>query len=125
MDAVIAIEIAEAGLLARAPEGGVVAVPAVALLERDGVVAGAQAAATARMKPVLANDRFLAELSLLPLPAPQPLARHTADLAYAMFLELVRALGGSPPPAIAALPSHWRGAQAGLLASIARAMTAS
>jgi len=121
MDAVIAIEIAEAGLLARAPDGGVVAVPAVALLERDGVVAGAQAAATARMKPVLANDRFLAELSLLPLPAPQPQARHTADLAYATFLVLVRALGGSPPPAIAALPSHWRGAQAGLVASIARA----
>ena len=120
MDTFVAIEISEGGLLARAPEGGVVAVPAVALLERDGVVARAQAAVAARMKPVLANDRFLAELSLLPLPAPQPLARHTADLAWATFLELVRALGGSPPPAIAALPSHWSGAQAGLVASIAR-----
>lgn len=121
MDTFVAIEIAEAGLLARAPDGGVVAVPAVALLERDGVVAGTRAAATARQKPVLANDRFLAELSLLPLPAPQPRARHTADLAHAAFLELVHALGGSPPPAIVALPSHWRGAQAGLAASVARA----
>ena len=121
MDAAVAIEVSEAGLLALPATGPAVEVPAVALVEGDSVVTGAAAAATARLKPVFTSDRFLAELSQLPLPQPSPRARTTADLAWATVAELVRGLGGEVTAAVAALPSHWRGAQAGLFVAIARA----
>lgn len=121
MDSTIVIEIAEAGFTTTGADGALVDVPAVALLEPDDLVAGRAAAASARLKPVLANDRFLAELSLLPLPSPHPRARHTADLAHAAFGALGAALGATPAAAIAAVPSQWHGAQVGLIAAIARA----
>jgi hypothetical protein len=121
MDSTVVIEIAEAGITALDATGALIEVPAVALLEPDGLVAGRAAAASARLKPVLANDRFLAELSLLPLPAPHARARHTADLAHAAVGALLDALGTAPATALAAVPSQWRGAQVGLFAAIARA----
>lgn len=121
MDAAVAIEVSEAGLLALRASGPAVEVPAVALVEGDTVVTGAAAAATARLKPVFTSDRFLAELSQLPLPQPSPRARTTADLAWETVAELVRGLGGEVVGAVAALPSHWRGAQAGLFVALARA----
>jgi hypothetical protein len=121
MDAGVAIEVAEAGLLALPATGPAVEVPAVALIEGDTVVTGAAAAATARLKPVFTSDRFLADLSQLPLPQPSARARTTADLAWATVAELVRSLGGEVAGAVAALPSHWRGAQAGLFVAVARA----
>lgn len=118
----IAFELVDAGVVP-AREGAVSAPsPGIALLEpADVVTVGAEAAARARLQPVLAFDRFWSELSTDPLPRPAAGAGSRADLAYLHLSALWKALAGAEDEALFALPGTMRLGEAGLLAGIARA----
>jgi len=118
----IAFELVDAGIVP-AREGALSGPsPGVALLDPGGAVTvGAEAAAQARLKPVLAFDRFWSELSTDPLPRPVPGAGSRADLAYLHLSGLWKQLAQAGDEALFALPGTMRPAEVGLLAGIARA----
>jgi len=118
----IAFELVDAGIVP-AREGVLSAPsPGVALLDPAGdVTVGEEAASQARLKPVLAFDRFWSELSTDPLPRPAAGAGSRADLAYLHLSALWKTLAQPGDEALFALPGTMRPGEAGLLAGVARA----
>jgi len=118
----VAFELVDAGVVP-AREGALsTPSPGVALLDpAGGVTVGEEAASQARLKPVLAFDRFWSELSTDPLPRPAAGAGSRADLAYLHLSALWRMLAQPGDEALFALPGTMRPAEAGLLAGVARA----
>ena len=117
----IALEIVDAGLLA-AREGAVSSPsPGLAVLDPAGLAVGREAAVQARLKPVLAFDRFWSDLTTDPLPRVVPRAGSRADLAYAHLSRVWAEEATTGDEALLALPGTMRAAEIGLLCGIAQA----
>jgi hypothetical protein len=117
----VAIELVDAGLVA-VREGAVSAPsPGIALLDPAGVVTGRDAAAQARLKPVLAFDRFWSDLTTDPLPRRLAEAGSRADLAYLQLSRFWEDVAEGGDDALFVLPGTLRPSELGLLAGIARA----
>jgi hypothetical protein len=119
--ATVALELADAGLLALRDGALSAPSPGVALLDPAGVTVGREAAAALRLKPVLAMDRFWSALSLEPLVRTAPGVRTTADLAYLHLSRLWAEVAAPGDEAVAAVPGSLRGQALGLAVGIARA----
>jgi hypothetical protein len=116
----VALEFADDGLIA-ARDGAITLQSAgVAVLGQSGLAVGNDAAAAARLSPLLANDRYWSDLSTDPLPRGVP-ARSTADLAFAHLRDVWQAAGGADAEALLAVPGSWRPRELGLLLGIAGA----
>jgi hypothetical protein len=117
----VAIELVDAGLVS-AREGSVSPPsPGIALLDPAGIVTGREAAAQARLKPVLAFDRYWSDVTTDPLPRQLAQAGSRADLA---FLQLSRFWEEAARPgddALFVVPGTLRPSELGLLSGIARA----
>ena len=94
--ATIGIEVVDAALVAVRDGESLASSPGVALLDPEGTLVGAEAAAAARLRPVLANDRFWSDLATDSLARPDPPVSH-ADLAHA---QLSRSVAASPRTAM-------------------------
>jgi len=117
----VALELVDAGLVA-VKDGEVSAPsPGIALLDPAGVMTGGEAAAQARLKPLLAHDRFWSELTTDPLPRTLPQAGSRADLAYLQLSRFWKEVAEPGDEALLALPGTLRPSELGLLAGIARA----
>jgi hypothetical protein len=118
--AVIGIELVDAAVVAVKDGERLAASPGIALLEATGVVVGDAAAAQARLKPVLAADRFWSDLSAESQAQGAAAPVSHAELAYAHLASLWRAVSQPGDAAVFALPGAMRLHQAGLLQGIAR-----
>ena len=118
--ATIGIEIVDAALLAARDGVRVAASPGIALVDGAAIVTGEAAAAAARLKPALVNDRYWSDLSTASLArAEDPVASH-ADLAHAQLAALWRAAAQPGDDAAFAVPGTMRPREIGLLLGIAR-----
>jgi hypothetical protein len=117
----IALELVDAGLVAVKGDEVSEPSPGVALLDPGGVVIGRQAAAQARLKPLLAFDRFWSDLTTDPLPRQLAGAGSRADLVYLQLSGLWREMAGPGDEALLLVPGSQRPGELGLLAGIARA----
>ncbi len=118
--ATIGLELVDAALVAVRDGARVAASPGVALLDPQGLLVGEAAVAAARLKPVLATDRFWADLALdLQAPAAGLAVSH-ADLAHAHLSLLWRSIGQSGDQVVLAVPGSMRLEQVGLALGIAR-----
>jgi len=118
--ATIGIEIVDAALLATRDGVRVAASPGIALVEGAAIVTGEAAAAVARLKPALVNDRYWSDLSTASLArAEDPVASH-ADLAHAQLAALWRAAAQPGDDAAFAVAGTMRPREIGLLLGIAR-----
>jgi hypothetical protein len=94
--------------------------PGVALVDPAGLVIGEGAAAGARLKPVIANDRFWSDLAVDALArTAEPQVSH-ADLAHAHLVSLWQQVAGPGDEAVLAVPGSMRLHQVGLALGIAR-----
>ena len=118
--ATIGIEIVDAALIAARDGVRVAASPGVALVDGSAIATGEAAAAAARLKPALVNDRFWSDLSTASLAHTEdPVASH-ADLAHAQLAALWRAAAQPGDDAAFAVPGTMRPREIGLLLGIAR-----
>jgi len=117
----IGIEVVDAAVTVVRDGARLASSPGIALLEPAGVVVGEAAAAAARLRPVLASDRFWSDLAQDALAGPPDRQMSHADLAYAHLAELWRATARDGDAAAFAVPGSMRVQQVGLLLGIARA----
>ena len=118
--ATIGIEIVDAALIAARDGVRVAASPGVALVDGSAIATGEAAAAAARLKPALVNDRFWSDLSTASFTrAEDPVVSH-ADLAHAQLAALWRASAQPGDDAAFAVPGTMRPREIGLLLGIAR-----
>ncbi|HEU0224119.1 MAG TPA: FHA domain-containing protein [Steroidobacteraceae bacterium] len=118
--AVIGIELVDAAVVAVRDGNRVAASPGLALLEASGVAVGEAAAAQARLKPVLATDRFWSDLSAETFAQGAATPVSHAELGYAHLASLWRAIAQPGDSAVFALPGAMRLHQVGLLHGLAR-----
>lgn len=118
--AAIGIEVVDAAVVAVRDGVRLAASPGIALLEAGGFVVGEAAAGQARLKPVLAADRFWSDLSAESWAQGAAAPVSHAELAHAHLASLWRAVAGPEDAAVFALPGSMRLHQAGLLLGIAR-----
>ena len=118
--ATIGIEIVDAALIAARDGVRVAASPGVALVEGSAIATGETAAAAARLKPALVNDRYWSDLSTAALVRAEDPAVSHADLAHAQLATLWRAAAQSGDDAVFAVPGTMRPREIGLLLGIAR-----
>ena len=117
--AMIGIEVVDAALVAVRDGELLASSPGVALLDPEGTLVGAEAAAAARLRPVHANDRFWSDLATDSLARPDPPVSH-ADLAHAQLSALWGGVAADGDAAVFAVPGSMRLHQVGLLLGIAR-----
>ena len=117
--ATIGIEVVDAALVAVRDGAPLASSPGIALLDPQGMLVGAAAAAAARLRPVHANDRFWSDLSADSLARPDPPVSH-ADLAHAHLSTLWGEVAGDGDTAVFAVPGSMRLHQVGMLLGIAR-----
>lgn len=117
--AMIGIEVVDAALVAVRDGEPLASSPGVALLDPEGTLVGAEAAAAARLRPVHANDRFWSDLATDSLARPDPPVSH-ADLAHAQLSALWGGAATDGDAAVFAVPGSMRLHQVGLLLGIAR-----
>ncbi len=118
--AAIGIELVDAAVTAVRGAVRLAASPGVALLDPAGLMVGEEAAASARLKPVLVNDRFWSDLSLDAIAGEGDAARSHADLAHAHLAALWRQVAADGDEAVLAVPGSMRLHQVGLALGIAR-----
>lgn len=118
--ATIGLELVDAALVAVRDGARVAASPGVALLDPRGFQFGEAAAAAARQQPVLAADRFWAELAADPMAqVAGPPVSH-ADLACGHLASLWQAVGRPGDEVVLAVPGTMRLPQIGLVLGIAK-----
>jgi len=118
--AMIGIELVDAAVVAVRDGVRLAGSPGVALVDPAGLEIGEVAAAGARLKPVIANDRFWSDLSVDALArAAEPQVSH-ADLAHAHLMSLWQLVAGPGDEAVFAVPGSMRLHQVGLALGIAR-----
>jgi len=118
--ATIGIELVDAAVVAVRDGVRLASSPGVALVDPAGLVIGEAAAAGARLRPVMANDRFWSDLSVeAPAGAAEPLLSH-ADLAHSHLVSLWRQLAAPGDEAVLAVPGSMRLHHIGLALGIAR-----
>jgi hypothetical protein len=119
----LGLELNDAGLiLAQDDDGTPVIVaeePGYALLDENRLLTGADAERRARLKPLLAQNRYWRDLGVEPLSRPLGGARSAADLAFAQLDHL---LAGAQKgmPLLIAVPAGYSRDQLGLLLGIAQ-----
>lgn len=118
----IGLEVADAALVAVRDGACVAKSPGVALLDPAGLLVGEAAVAAARLKPVLAADRFWADLAAdsLTQTAGPPVSH--ADLARAHLSLLWSSIGRPDDQVVLAVPGTMRLQQIGLALGIARSI---
>jgi hypothetical protein len=118
--ATLGLEIVDAALIAAWDGVRVTAQPGVALLGGAAIVTGEAAAASQRLTPALANDRYWSDLAADSLArTEEPQVSH-ADLAHAQLAALWRDVARPGDEAAFALPATMRPRAMGLLLGIAR-----
>ena len=120
--AAVGIETVDAALVASRDGACLAASPGVALLAPGGPVVGEAAAASLRLQPVLAADRFWSDLSEDALAGSGGQAASHADLAHAHLGAVWKAVAARGDEAVLAVPGSMRPRQVGLLLGIARAL---
>ncbi|MGV6807336.1 MAG: hypothetical protein ACWA5K_05480 [bacterium] len=94
--------------------------PGYALIEKERIVTGESARASAFLSPQATFNQYWRQLNLSPLPLKTPLARHNADLAFAQLREIDLSLN-SPPAYLFAVPATLTRDQLGILLGLAKA----
>jgi hypothetical protein len=97
--------------------------PGVALLAAGGPVVGETAAASLRLQPVLAADRFWSDPSQDAVAGPAGLAASHADLVHAHLGAVWKAVAEPGDAAVFAVPGSMRPHQLGLVLGIARSLS--
>lgn len=118
--ATIGIELVDAALTAVREGGRVAASPGVALLDPGGLLVGEAALAVARLKPVLAADRFWTDLASDSQAVIGGRVLAHADLVHAHLSQLWKAVGQHGEAVVFAVPGTMRLPQIGLALGIAR-----
>ncbi|MFL6618544.1 MAG: hypothetical protein ACJ8MH_08080, partial [Povalibacter sp.] len=118
----LALELIDAGLLLAQQRGEaaeiLASVPGVAMLEDAQTLTGDAAAQRIRLKPLLAHTNYWRALSTETLVRPSPLARTTADIAYAQVNELLASPKDDPEGVLLAIPAGYTREQLGLLLGV-------
>jgi hypothetical protein len=119
----LAVEVNDAGILVGSDPPGSPAQPSpgYALVDGASLLTGAQAAASARLRPRRVNNRFWCELDTAPLRRPFPSEISHADLAHAHLAGIWDGVGGGAESVILVLPGCHTDHQLGLILGIARA----
>ena len=120
--AMIGLELVDAALVAVRDGACLAKSPGVALLEPQGLIVGEAAAAAARLKPVLASDRFWSDLAADALAQVSGPPVSHADLAHAHLGQLWRTIGRPGDEVMLAVPGTMRPQQLGLALGIARSI---
>lgn len=120
--AAIGIETVDAGILAARDGERLAASPGVALLGASGPVVGERAAASLRLQPVLAADRFWSDVSREALAGAAGQSASHADLVHAHLGAVWKAVAAPGDEAVLAVPGSMRPQQLGLLLGIARSL---
>jgi len=117
----LALELADAGLVAL-PEEGEVAVPSpgLAIIDGEAITIGREAAARARLAPRRLNSRFWRDISTEALGRPFGRRLRSADLAWTHLSQLWRETGHSVTSVILALSGGRSETQLGLILGVAR-----
>jgi len=116
----LGLELVDAGLLAVRDGARVAASPGVAVLDPGGLLVGDAAAATMRLQPLLAVDRFWADLATDAWVQAAGMQYSHADIAHAHLAELWGAIATAEDRAAFAVPGSMRLPQLGLVLGIAR-----
>ena len=117
----LALELADAGLLALPEEGEMAAPsPGLAIVDGETIIVGREAAARARLTPRGLHSRFWLDISTEALG--RGFGRHlrTADLAWTHLSELWREVGRGVTSVILTLSGEPGGARLGLILGVAR-----
>jgi hypothetical protein len=118
----IGIELVDAALVAARDGTRVATSPGVALLDPQGLLVGEAAVAAARLQPVLAVDRFWADLATdSQVQTAGPALSH-ADIAHAHLTLLWNSIGRPDDQVVFAVPGTMRLPQIGLALGIARSI---
>ncbi|MDH4259738.1 MAG: FHA domain-containing protein [Gammaproteobacteria bacterium] len=118
----IGLELVDAALIAVRDGVRVASSPGVALRDPQGLLVGEAAVAAARLQPVLATDRFWAELSSDPQAAANDQAFSHADLAHAQLAQLWNSIAEPGEQVVLAVPGAMRLQQLGIALGIARSI---
>jgi hypothetical protein len=117
----LAIELADAGLIALPEEGGTTAPsPGLAIVDGESIIVGREAAARARLKPRRLNNRFWNEISTEALGRPFGRRLRPADLAWTHLSRLWADTGRGVDSVILALSGGFAEVQLGLILGVAR-----
>jgi len=118
----IGIELVDAALVAVRDGARIASSPGVALLDPEGLLVGDAAVAAARLKPVLAADRFWSDLAVDSLAQATGAPVSHADLAYAHLSLIWSSIGRPDDQVVLAVPGSMRPQQVGLALGIAKSI---
>jgi hypothetical protein len=117
----VALELADAGLLALPEEGEAPAPsPGLALVVDDRIIVGREAAARARLTPRRAHNRFWVDISTETLGRPFGRQLRAADLAWNHLAEVWSEVGRGAESAILVVSGGRSADQLGLILGVAR-----
>jgi len=117
----LAIELADAGLLALPEEGELAAPsPGIAIVDGETITVGREAAARARLTPRRLHSRFWQDISTEELGRPFGRRLRSADLAWTHLSQLWKETGRGVTSVILALSGGRSEAQLGLILGVAR-----
>ena len=117
----LAIELADAGLIALPEEGEAAAPsPGIAIVDGETIAVGSEAAARARLTPRRLHTRFWQDISTEELGRPFPRQLRSADLAWTHLSEIWRRTGRGVSSVILALSDGRTEDQLGLILGVAR-----
>jgi hypothetical protein len=117
----LAIELADAGLIALPEEGEAAAPsPGIAIVDGETIAVGSEAAARARLTPRRLHTRFWQDISTEELGSPFPRQLRSADLAWTHLSEIWRRTGRGVSSVILALSDGRSEDQLGLILGVAR-----
>ena len=117
----LAIELADAGLIALPEEGEAAAPsPGIAIVDGETIIVGPEAAARARLTPRRLHTRFWQDISTEALGRPFPRHLRSADLAWNHLSQLWKATGRGVSSVILALSDGRSEDQLGLILGVAR-----
>ena len=120
--ATIGLELVDAALVMVRDGVRAAASPGVALLDKQGLLVGEAAIAAARLQPVLAADRFWADLAADSQAPTTGLAVSHADLAHAHLSLLWNSIGQPGEQVVLAVPGTMQLQQIGLALGIAKSI---
>lgn len=115
----LAIEINDAGLVVADESGLVLAEPGYAVVEGREILTGAEAYATARLKPRDTSHTHWARLSIEPGSAAVEGKRSTAELAFAQLQKIWRRVGTDVDHVVFVVPGTLEGEALGILLGLA------
>ncbi len=108
------LELSDHGLRLSSPQGIIAVTPGFASVDGDTVLYGDKASARYRLHPRESFNRFWHQLTLEPLPSPNPHFRHQADIAYGQLSELMGSLAADSD-LVLSLPGHYSREQIAVL----------